>query len=117
MIIVHDRASAALVLARPLDTPVRAALEAELALLTSGEHDLTDHTAVLVVEPGDTEAGVAREAGLPMPLDGWDLLTLRGGVFRLLVTYGSTFATIILVPDRGGIDPALLDLCRRHAEA
>lgn len=117
MIIVQDRASAALALARPLEAPVRAALEAELALLTGGEHDLTDYTAVLVVEPGDGEPDVAREAGLPTPLDGWDLLTLRGGVFRLVVTYGSTFATIVLVPDDDGTDPALLDLCRTNLDA
>lgn len=113
MIIVHDSASAALALARDLKPPVRAALEAELALLTSGEHDLTDHTAILVVEPADTIADIASEAGLPLPLAGWDHLSERGGVWRMVVTYGSTFATIILIP--GDADPELLKICRNHA--
>lgn len=105
MIIVHDRASAALALERELDPPMRAALVAELALLTAGEHDLTDHSAIIVVEPEDTVADVAREAGLPLPLAGWDHLSDRDGVHRLVITYGSTFATIVLIPD-----PAPLDL-------
>lgn len=106
MIIVHDPASAAEALARDLDPPIRSALERELALLTAGEHDLTDQTVVLVVEPHDTAADVAREAGLPLPLAGWDHLSERGGVRRMVVTYGATFATIVLIP--ADADPALL---------
>lgn len=128
-ILIHDRASAALALARDLDPPVRAALAAELALLTAGEHDLTDHTDILVVEPGDGEAEIARETGfspLADPLSGarwgepgfepgWDLLTLRGGVYRLVFTFGSTHATILLVPAIGGAWPELLAMCSLHA--
>ena len=57
MIVIYDRATAAIALARDLDPPTRAALEAELALLTSGEHDLTEWTDIVVVEPGDTGGG------------------------------------------------------------
>ena len=131
MIVIYDRATAAIALARDLDPPTRAALEAELALLTSGEHDLTEWTDIVVVEPGDTEEAVAREAGfslladplsglrlgLPGAKPGWDHLSLRGGVFRFVFTFGSTHATVILVPDRPGVLPALLDLCRCHAAA
>lgn len=102
-ILIHDRATAARALALDLDPPLRAALEAELALLTSGDHDLTDWTDILIVQPGDTEATIAREAGfspLVEPVDGarfdqpgfepgWDLLTLRGGVFRIVFTFAS----------------------------
>lgn len=130
-IVVHDRASAAHVLRLGLEPDVRTALEAELALLTSGEHDLTDCTDILLVEPGDTEADIAREAGFSPLVDplsgarfgdpafepGWDLLTVRGGVFRLVFTFGSTHATILLVPHADRILPDLLDLCRRHAAA
>lgn len=108
MIIIHDRATAVRALSEPLDPPIRSALEREIALLTSGEHDLTRDTAILVVQPGDTAANIARETGLPLPLDGWDLLTSRDGVHRMIVTYGSTFATILLIPDDA--DPALLAL-------
>lgn len=127
MILIHDRASAARALDRDLDCHVRVAVEAELALLTSGEHDLTDWTDILVVEPGDTDANIRREAGFSPFVDplsgarfdelgfepGWDLLTLGGGVYRIVFTFGSTHATILLVPD--GVLPELLDLCRRHA--
>ena len=129
MILIHDSATAAHALAADLDPRMRAALVAELALLTAGEHDLTDWTDIVVVQPGDTEDHIGREAGfspLVDPISGarflqpgfepaWDLLTLRGGVFRLVATYGSTFATVLLVPDADGVLPELLDLCRRHA--
>lgn len=131
MIVITDRASAARALAGDLDPPLRAALEAELALLTAGEHDLTDWTDILLVQPGDGEGDVAREAGfspLADPFDGvrwdqpgfvpgWDMLTLSGGVFRAVFTFGSTHATIVLVPDADGIPPELLDLLRRSAAA
>ena len=113
MIVIFDPASATLALACDLDPPVRTALEAEIALLTSGEHDLTHDTAVLIVEPIDTVADLAREAGLPMPLSGWDHLSCSDGVWRMVVTYGSTFATIVLIP--GDADPELLNPCRNHA--
>lgn len=120
MILILDRASAAAALARDLDVPVRAALEAELALLTSGEHDLTDCTDILLVEPGDTEEAIAREAGFSPFLDplsgarfgeaafepGWDWLSRHDGYHRLVFTTGSTHATILLIPDNA--DPALL---------
>jgi hypothetical protein len=43
---------------------------------------------------------------------GWDHLSARGGYHRLVFTFGSTHATVLLVPDDGG---ALADLCRRYA--
>ena len=130
MIIIHDHASAVRVLAGNLDAPIRAAVEAELLLLTGGDHDLTNETDVVVVQQGDTEADIIREAGFSPLVDqitgirfdqsgfepAWDLLTLSGGVFRMVVTYGSTFATILLVPDADGIEPTLLALFRSHTQ-
>lgn len=126
MILIHDRESAARALAADLDPPMRAALAAELALLTSGDHDLTDWTDILAVQAGDGEDAVAREAGFSPLVDplsslrhdqpgfepGWDHLSERDGVHRIVFTFGSTHATILLVPDDGG---ALAELCRRHA--
>jgi hypothetical protein len=130
MIIIHDSASAIRVLAGNLDPPIRAAVEAEVLFLTASDHDLTDETDVLVVQQGDTEADIIRQAGfspLVDPITGisfdqpgfgpaWDVLTLSGGVFRMVVTYGSTFGTILLVPDADGIEPTLLALCRSHTQ-
>lgn len=129
MILIHDRASAVAVSARTLDPPTRAALEAELALLTAGEHDLTDWTDIALVQPGDSESDIRREVGFSPLIDplsnvrfgqpglepGWDHLSLRGGVFRFVFTFGSTHATILLVPDADGILPDLLTLCRHYA--
>lgn len=128
MILIHDRASAARALSLPLATLMRAALVAEIALLTSGEHDLTDWTDILLVEPSDTEDYIAREAGFSPMVDplsgtrhddpgfepGWDHLSESGGVHRLVFTFGSTHATILLVPDDDG---PLATLCRRHSAA
>lgn len=129
MILIHDRASAAAVSARNLDPPMRAALEAELALLTAGEHDLTDWTDIALIQPGESEDDIGRAVGFSPLIDpisnvrfgkpgfepGWDHLSMRGCVFRFVFTFGSTHATILLVPDADGILPELLTLCRRHA--
>ncbi len=129
MILIFDRASAAAVSARKLDPPMRAALEAELALLTAGEHDLTDWTDIALVQLGDTEADIRREVGFSPLVDsisnvrfgqpgfapGWDHLSVRDGVFRSVWTMGSTYACILLVPDADGILPELVTLCRYYA--
>jgi hypothetical protein len=127
--VIHDSASAAHALSCSLDPPLRAALEAEIALLTAGEHDLTELTDILLVTDKDTESDIGREVGFSPLIDpisnarfgqtgfepGWDLLSLCGGVFRFVFTFGSTHATILLVPDADGILPELLTLCRHYA--
>jgi len=129
MKLIYDRPSAAAALAQALKPSLRVALEAELALLTAGEHDLTAWTDILVVEAGDTEAMISRGAGFsPMidPLSGarhgepgfdpsWDLLTFSGGVFRMVFTFGSTHATVLLIQDGDGVPPKLRHLCRLYA--
>jgi len=129
MIVVHDRASAARALALPLPPPLRAALLAEVALMTRGEHDLTDDTDLLLVEPGDTESEVALEVGFSPLVDplsglrhgqhgfapGWDWLSRHDGYYRLVFAFGGGHAAIIIVPDDA--DPALLALCRAYPAA
>lgn len=125
MIIIHDRLSAARALRSNLDPPIRAALEAELALLTAGDQDLTDWTDIALIQSGDIEADIEREVGFSPLVDpisnvrlgepGWDHLSVRNGVFRFVFTFGSTHASIILVPDADGILPDLLTLCRLYA--
>jgi hypothetical protein len=129
MNIIYDRMSATRVLEGNLDPPMRAAVETELALLTAGDHDLTELTDILLLTGKESEADIGREVGFsPLigPLSnvrfgepgfepGWDHLSLRGGVFRFVFTFGSTQATILLVPDADGILPELLTLCRHYA--
>jgi hypothetical protein len=123
MDIVEDVTSAQRTLAGDLSPRMRQALETEIALLTAGDHDLTDSTVIIIVEAHDDVADIDREVGaLFTDIDGhrfdhpdfqppWDILTRATGVCRMVLTYGSTFATILLVPD----DSTLADLCRQHA--
>lgn len=126
MIAIHDRADMAHSLALDLDPVVRAALTNSIAALPD---DLIDYTSIVVVERGDTEADIVREAGfspLVEPFDGfrfgtpsfhpwWDWLHDHGGLYELLVTFGSTYACALLIRDEDGTLPELLDLCRRYA--
>jgi hypothetical protein len=127
--VIYDGVSAAHALGCSLDPPMRAALEAEIALLTACEHDLTDWTDIALIQPGDSEDDIGQEVGfspLTNPISnvrfgepgfepGWDHLSIHGGVFRFVFTFGSTHATILLVPDADDILPELLTLCRQYA--
>jgi hypothetical protein len=127
MNIIHDSASAAHVLALALTPAVRNALETELALTAA--NGLTACTDILIIEPGDTDFEIELEAGISPfvdPLSGarydqpgfapcWDILSLKDGVFRLVVTFGGGAAIILLIPDTPDICPDLLALCRQHA--
>ena len=126
MIAIHDRADMAQGLALELDTQLRAILTDSITALTE---DLIDATSIIVVQPGDTEADLIREAGfspLVEPFDGarfgtpgfhpwWDWLQDHGGVFEMIVTFGGTYACTLLIRDADGTLPELLDLCRAHA--
>jgi hypothetical protein len=127
MNIITDAASAAHVLSLDLAPAVRSALEAELALTAA--NGLTACTDILIVESGDTEFEIELEAGFSPfvdPLSGarsdqpgfapcWEILTLKDGVFRLVVNFGGGAAIILLIPDTNEICPDLLALCRQHA--
>lgn len=130
MIHLHDRAGMARALTLDLDPALSALLKLHVDHLTSGEHDLTDQTEFLVVQPGDSEAEIVRHVGfspLVEPIDGarfpdaafqphWDWLARRpGGWFEMIYTLGSTFAYILLIQEIDGVLPDLLTLCRRFA--
>jgi hypothetical protein len=109
-----------------LNPQLHSLLAARIGALTD---ELIDHTDYLVIEPGDTEAEIVRHIGLsPMtePIDGarfggagfhahWDWLTDHGGIFEMIVTFGSAFAYVLLIQDTEGTLPELLALCRRYA--
>lgn len=129
MILLHDRVSMAHALTLDLAPALYATLAASIASLAAGEHDLTDWTEYLIVQPGDTEADIVRHVGfspLVEPIDGarfgtagfqpfWDWLVDRTGCFELSISFGSTFAYVLLIQDAEGVLPDLLALCRRYA--
>ncbi len=126
MIHLYDRATMVHALTLDLDPQLHRLLSDRIGAL--GE-ELTDYTEYLIVEPGDTEADIVRNVGfspLVEPIDGvrygesgfhpwWDWLTDHGGWFEMIVTFGSTFASILLIKDAKGVDSALLALCRRYS--
>lgn len=131
MIQIYDRAAMAHVMTRDLDPRLRALLEQRFASLITPDGDLTNWTEWLILEPGDGEIEIVREIGfspLIEPIDGarfggagfqpfWDHLIRHGDWgFEMIVSFGSTFAYILLIPETDGIDDALLTLCRQYAD-
>lgn len=120
---LYNHTTMAHALTQDLEPRLHALLSERIAAL--GE-DLIDWTEYLIVEPGDTEADIVRHIGLsPLiePIDGtrygnpgfhpfWDFLADRGGWFEMIVTFGSTFAYVLLIEDAPGGPPELRSLCR-----
>lgn len=129
MLHLHDRASMAHALTLDLDPRLHDLLVEWGQSLTSGDHDLTDDTEILVIQPGDSEGDIIRCIGLsPLiePIEGiryghtgfhayWDWLADRGyGWFEMIVSFGSTFCCILLIQDEDGTLPELRRMCRDH---
>ena len=128
MITIYDRATMAAVPTLDLDPQVEALLMERIGSLSP---DLIDWTEYLAVEPGDKEADIIREVGfspLVEPIDGarfggasfypfWDLLTYREGWWEMIITYGSTFATILFIPDADGVLRELRTMCSRYCRS
>ncbi len=126
MLHLYDRATIAHALTLYLEPRLHTLLADRIGSLVRADHDLTDQTEFLVIEPGDTEEDVIGAVGfspLVEPIDGirfgepgfyswWDWLADRGGWFEMIVTFGSTFAYVLLIRDADGAIPALLTLCR-----
>lgn len=126
MLSIHDRASMAQTLTLDLQPQLKALLADRINSLPA---DLIDYTAYLVVEPGDTEEMIKREVGfspLVEPIDGirygrpgfqpyWGWLQDHGGIYEMIVTFGSTFAYILLILDADGILPELIVMCRQFS--
>ena len=77
--------------------------------------DLMDLAVIYIVQPNDTLQTL--EAARGWPFDGWEFNTDHGGWFELVfVICDDGTGHVVLVPDRGDIDSALLDLCRTNAQ-
>lgn len=125
MIHLYDRATISRALTLDLDPRLRELLTERITGLQSEYGDLTDSTEFLIVEPDDMEADIVRHVGfspLVDPIDrhrwpdprfipGWDMLADRGGWFEMTVTFGSTFAYVLLICSR---EDDLGQLCRSY---
>ncbi|MBB3909728.1 hypothetical protein [Sphingomonas desiccabilis] len=131
MIHLLDRAGMERALTLSLEPDLHALLKVHIDHLTAGDHDLTDWTEILIVQPGDTEADIVRHVGfspLVEPIDGirfpdpqfqphWDWLAQHdGGWFEMTCTFGSTFAYVLLIQDAEGGLPSLLAMCRQYVD-
>lgn len=117
-------------LINPSDPNLAHLLANRLAALSTGTFDLIDHTEIVIIEPGDTEADIIREVGfspLVEPIDGirfgqpgfqpfWDWLIRHLGWWELSISFGSTFAYILFIQDVNGIEPELAIFCARYAD-
>ncbi len=126
MLHFHDRATIAHALTLDLEPTLRRLLRERIAAL--GE-DLIDWTEYLVIELSDTEADIIRHIGfspLVEPVEGirfgqqgfhplWDWLTDHGGWFEMVVTFGSTFAYVLLIADDRSDCLELAEMCRRYS--
>lgn len=128
MLHLYNRATMAHALTLDLDPTLHRLLTERIAAL--GE-ELIDYTEYLIIEPSDTEADIVRHIGfspLVEPIDGhrygesgfqpyWDWLADHGGWFELIVTFGSTFAYVLLIADDERGPAELLALCRTYRVA
>ncbi len=130
MQLLHDRATMMRALADTSDPALTHLLSNRMAALSQGDFDLLDHTEILVVEPGDTEHDIIREVGfspLVEPIDGirfgkpgfqpfWDWLVSHHGWWEMCISFGGTFAYIILIKDGPSRTPELTVLCDQYAD-
>lgn len=126
MLHAYDRATFAHLLTLKLDLALHRLLSERITGMTD---EVLDHTEIVVVEGGDTEEDIVRALGLsPLvePIDGarfgeeafwphWDWLADHGAWFEMVVTFGSTFAYVLLIADVAQDAGALVAMCRRHA--
>lgn len=124
MLHFYDRATMAHALTLDLDPQLHLLLAERIGALAD---ELIDFTEYLVVESGDTEAGIIRHIGLsPLiePIDGirygepgfephWDWLMAHDGWFELAFSFGSTFGYVLLIAN--GIGGDLQRLCNFYS--
>lgn len=127
MLPLYDRSAVAHALTCDLEPQLHRLLKDRITAL--GE-DLNDWTEYLVVEPGDAEADIVQHVGfspLIEPFDGirygeagfhpggWDWLVDHGVWYEMSVSFGSTFAYVLLIKKADGVIADLLQLCAQYA--
>ena len=131
MITIYDSADMAHVLSKPIDHNLKAILLERLELLSEfSDWDLADLAHFIIVEPGDRIDAIAHELGVnplvnivdnahyPQPSfePSFEFCIARIGYFDLTFALcDSGLGLCLLVPDREGVVPQLLELCREYA--
>ena len=131
MITIYDSADMARVLSGPIDPDLKTILLDRLELLAEfSEWDLADLAHFIIVEPGDSIDAIARELGVnplvnivdnahyPEPSfePSFEFCIARIGYFDLTFALcDSGLGLCLLVPDREGVVPQLLEMCRTYA--
>lgn len=129
MLSIPDTATAAAVLAQPLDPELRTLIEGRLA--DAAAIGLAELTHLVVVERGDPLAAIQDELGwspLVHPIDGtfygdtafqpyWGWIENHGSHYELVHAIGNDgFAVILLVERANGVIPALLQMCAEFCD-
>jgi hypothetical protein len=133
MLTIYDSADMARTLSGPIDPYLRTILLGRLEMLYPefSDWDLADLAHFIVVEPGDSIDAVESHLGISpfvnlidnvrFPDPGfepsWEFCIARNGWFDLTFALcDSGLGLVLLVPDRDGVDPGLLELCRTYAK-
>jgi hypothetical protein len=105
MLIINDAAA------------LEAVAEPNLRAILARYADMMDlATIYVIVGPADKQSALEQQRG--RPLAGWEFIKINPGSWYEIVIVTDDWGTgdVILIPDRAGIDPALLTLCRDNAE-
>ena len=86
------------------------------AILTRYAEMMDLATIYVIVGPTDTQTVLEQLRG--RPLAEWEFIKVNPGGWYEVVIITDDWGTgdVILIPDRAGIDPTLLSLCRDNAE-
>jgi hypothetical protein len=131
MLTIHDSATMQRVLSRPIDPDLKTILLNRLELLAEfSAWDLSELAHFIIVQPGDPIAAIEEALGFspfvnfvdgaryPEPAfeGSWEWLVARGPWYDFVFALSdSGFGINLLVPDRDGVEPSLLALCRAYA--
>lgn len=86
------------------------------AILTRYAEMMDLATIYVVVGPADTQTALEQQRG--RALAEWEFIKMNSGGWYevVIITDDWGAGDVILIPDRAGIDPTLLSLCRDNAE-
>lgn len=131
MLIIRDSAAMQRTLSGSIDPDLKTILLDRLAILAEfAEWDLADLAHFVIVQAGDPMAAIEEALGFSPCVnfvDGarypdpgfepsWEWLVARGRWYDFVFALSDAgFGINLLVPDRDGVDPTLLELCRTFA--
>lgn len=87
--------------------------------LQEAECEIGELGPVIIADPADTADAIEKAAGVDFTADpAWESCIIDDGWYELvIVTSDDGSGAVILIPDRGDIDPALQAITRTHASA